>query len=71
MKPKYDWEISGFHFYRQVEDGIDFIDFKIYWDRYKGDHKPSFNIFISICNFVLLDFQIYNINHMEDIEDEN
>lgn len=34
----------------------------------KYDHAPRFGIYFVLLNFMLLEFEIYNINHAKDEE---
>jgi len=68
ISKNYAIDIGLLYFYRNLSDGISFGDFQLNWDRYEGDHKPSFELMIAICNFVIIDFEIYNIHHMDRCE---
>ncbi len=61
-------DYDAFYNYRSFSDGIDFIEFHIIWDKYEGDHKPSFSLWFSILNFCIIDFEIYNIHHVDGLE---
>jgi len=63
LTKKFALDIAGLHFYRSFKDGISWFDFHINSDWYKGDHNPKFEIIISICNLMILDFEIYNVYH--------
>ena len=52
----YAWEISLFHRYRFLSDGISFCEININWDRYLADHTPRFDLLIVIFNVALIDF---------------
>lgn len=56
-------ELSLFSKIRNFDDGITYFEFVINKDTYDGDHKPSFNINLLICNYMVIEFNIYNINH--------
>ncbi len=60
----YAWELSSFHWYREFDDGIDFLTFEMQIDWFKGDHNPRFHIMFVIMNFNIFDFEIHNINHL-------
>lgn len=47
----YFLEIQLFAFIRSFKDGITFFNFNINLDRYIDDHKPSFQIELTILNF--------------------
>ena len=68
ISKNYAIDLGLLYFYRKPEDGISFVDLQINWDRYEGDHKPSFEVMFAICNFVIIDFTIYNIHHVDDHE---
>jgi len=68
---KYCWELSCFRIIRQVSDGVSFIAFNIDWDRYEGHHKPSFQFYFGILNCTIIEFGVYNLNHMFEEEVDN
>ena len=68
INKKYAFEINGLYKIREFKDGVDFFEFYIKLDLYKQDHKPSFQIWFEIFNFLILDFHIYNIHHIEKDE---
>ncbi len=59
------WEIQIFSFLRSFKDGITFFDFNINWDRYKDDHKPAFQIELTVLN-CYSHFWVYQ-NNYEDL----
>ena len=63
--PAYSLDISLFRKVREYSDGISFLDGGIEWDRYEGDHKPSFKIWLLVCNIMVFEFEVYNINHVK------
>ena len=60
---KYATELNLLYKYRKFSDGIDFLSVVVNLDRYEGDHKPSFQIGLILLNFVILEFEIYNMHH--------
>jgi hypothetical protein len=66
ISKNYSCDINLFYRYRDVKDGISFIDGTISWDRYIDDHCPKFEMRFGILNFWLLDFSIYNVNHKRE-----
>jgi hypothetical protein len=54
-----------------MADGLDMIEFHMQWDRYKADHNPRFHIILIILNFVIFEFEIYNVNHCDDNDAES
>ena len=65
-KVKYAIDIDGLYVYRQFCDGFDLVRIEFGYDCYHGDHKPSFQIWISAFNFCILAFDIYNTYHEEE-----
>ena len=59
----YGWELVLFHKVRNFSDGITFLESKINWDKYLGDHTPAFNVYLEILNFTILEFNIYYLYH--------
>jgi hypothetical protein len=55
----YAWEFSAFHCLRDFSDGISLCELNISWDRYLGDHSPSFNIMCILFNFKIFEFNIH------------
>ena len=66
LSKNYALEISGCHRIRDLKDGLDLTEFHVVWDRYKADHNPRFHVILVILNFVIFEFEIYNVNHCED-----
>ncbi len=62
----YAWEFSGLRFVRSFSDGLIFFEPRINLDRYRGDHSPKFEIYLILFNFMIFEFSIYNLNHIED-----
>lgn len=69
ISKNYAIDFQFFEKFRSISDGIDFFGFKLGIDWYKSDHNPKFNIFFCLFNFLIFDFMIYNVNHVEDSED--
>lgn len=69
-RTKFAMEICCFHRYRGFDDGISFVEFNLSLDLYRADHHPRFVFFFGILNFTIIDFSIYNINHLEDDEED-
>jgi hypothetical protein len=59
-------ELSGFHKIRAFSDGIDYFKFDMTSDWFVGDHNPQFGIVLTIMNFVIFEFRIYNVNHVRE-----
>jgi hypothetical protein len=66
LSKKFALEMNMFYKIRSITDGFDFIDFNIVYDKYDGDHKPSFLINLILLNFVIFEFQIYNKHHAKE-----
>lgn len=66
ISKNFAWELTLFHKVRSFSDGIDFLDIRIVLDLYKGDHTPRFTFFFEMLNFTLIEFNIYNINHIKE-----
>ena len=62
----YAWELELFYKFRDFKDGISFFDWSTTWDKYMGDHNPQFNIFLTLFNFKIFDFTVYNIWHIDN-----
>ena len=58
-------EINGLYKIRNFKDGVDFFELYAKLDLFKEDHKPSFQFWFEIFNFLILDIHIYNINHVK------
>lgn len=69
LTKKYALEL-GSHEYRKLDEGITFFDIEMFWDWCKKDHCPRFEFRIIILNIALIDFSIYNINHIDHEETE-
>ena len=66
MKKKMKIGLSTLYKLRDYSDGITFFDFKINLDLYEDDHKPYFEIQLTVLNFMIFHFEIYNMYHLED-----
>lgn len=62
----YAIDLAAFFVYRSLLDGLSLFELHIDSDWYKGDHNPQFGIRLTVLNVTLLEFRIYNVNHMED-----
>jgi len=70
ISSNYAWELVLFHKLRQFADGISFFECKGSLDWFKADHNPKFEFFLVILNFTIIEFNIYNVNHVENTEYE-
>lgn len=61
----YGWELDLFHRIRDSSDGFTAIEFKANFDKYPCDHNPRFELSLIVCNFIIFDFEIYNLWHLE------
>jgi hypothetical protein len=50
VKRRIYWETQLFARVRDWSDGITFFEFKINFDRYVGEHSPSFQLELTILN---------------------
>ncbi len=65
ISKNYAVEIQLLSFPRSLRDGLTFLDAKLDLDLYKGDHKPSFQVELTVLNCYNM-FQVYNVNHCDD-----
>jgi hypothetical protein len=62
----YSWELELFRRWRNSKnDGKTFFELKANLDVYPSDHNPRFEFYLIIFNFLIFDFEIYNIWHIE------
>jgi len=54
---------------RNFSDGISFFEFNCNLDLYKSDHNPKINIHLMLINIMIFEFEIYNVNHVEEQND--
>ena len=66
INKSYGSEFVLFHKVRDFSDGLTFFEFEINWDRYLGDHNPSFEIALEIFNFMIFEFNIYYLFHRQN-----
>lgn len=59
----YALELAGLYMIRSFLDGITFWETEVNADFYEGDHKPCFSIRWVFFNFIIFEFQVYNIHH--------
>lgn len=71
LNKRYAMEICFFNIYRSIEDGITFFNFKCDLDLYEADHKPSFEIDLTILNISMINLNIYNMYHVDHVEYKN
>jgi len=65
ISKNYALEFYITHLIRALSDGLTFFEFKVNLDRYYGDHCPRFEVYLILCNIMVFEARIYNINHME------
>ena len=65
----YGWEITLFHKLREFSDGVTFLETKINWDRYIGDHTPRFEFHLVLLNHTIIEVNVYYLHHTSK-EDE-
>ena len=65
----YGWEITLFHKLREFSDGMTFLETKINWDRYIGDHTPRFEFHLVLLNHTIIEVNVYYLHHRSK-EDE-
>lgn len=63
-------EWAFFNKIRQFSDGVTFFEFKINMDLFKGDHNPKFGIELLLLNWMIMEINFYNPNHI-DSEEKN
>lgn len=70
INTKYAMDFCGLYQHRNFDDGIDFFVFDVSLDLYELDHNPRFSISLRIINFTIFEFEIYNMFHLTN-NDEN
>lgn len=70
MKPKYTWGFSCLHWIRNFKDGITFFELSCNTDFFKADHNPKFVLLLVILNLKIFELEIYNINHLEEDDED-
>jgi hypothetical protein len=70
ISKNYAVELSLLRKIRQFKDGISFFELITKLDLYRGDHNPRFEISLMVLNFMVFEFNLLNMNHVED-DDEN
>jgi hypothetical protein len=66
LTKNFAFEFNFLYSVRKFSDGVDWLDFAIDSDWYRGDHNPQFGVKLTILNLIIFDFRIYNVNHVED-----
>lgn len=66
----YSMEFNFLHFYRNVKDGLTFLESDLSCDL-EGDHTPRVKLFIGFMNLAIIDFSWHNVNHEEDKKDHD
>ena len=56
---------------RSFYDGITFFNINMNIDLFKADHNPKFILQITFFNMNIISIEIYNINHIDDIDTDN
>lgn len=64
LSTNYAWELTLLNPIRSLKDGITFWNFVMDVSWYKADHNPKFTLFWEILNIVIVEFDIYNVNHV-------
>ena len=62
----YAMELTLFHNYRSLSDGLSVVEFDCNFDWYHGDHCPKFDLSLRMFNWTIFEFNIYNRHHVED-----
>jgi len=62
----YGWEIALLHKLRNFSDGVTFLETKINWDRYIGDHTPRFEFHLVLLNHTVIEINVYYLHHREN-----
>jgi hypothetical protein len=62
----YAWEIAFLYKYQNFSEGLTVFQLNVDAEWYKGDHNPRFEILLIIFNFMIFDFSIYNIHHVDN-----
>lgn len=57
-------DFEKFYKVRDYKDGA-FSEVVLNCDFFKGDHNPQFRFAVTVLNWTIFDFQIYNIHHEE------
>lgn len=70
ISKNFAFELEFLYFLTSFSDGIDWFEFHMVSSWCKVDHNPSHSIGLTILNFLIFDFRIYNIHHIKD-EDED
>lgn len=58
-------ELTAFHKVRNYQDGVTFCQCEINLDLYKDDHNPKFTIHLIFFNYTIIEFNWYDIRHVE------
>ena len=66
LTKNFAFEFNFLYFVRDFSDGVDWLDFVIGSDWYRGDHNPQFGVKLTILNMIIFDFRIYNVHHGEE-----
>lgn len=66
INANYGWELNFLYSPRKLSDGLTVFNHTINFDWFKGDHKPSFEWTLEILNWYLFEFQLYNLNHLDE-----
>ena len=70
ISTNYAIEFQLFAFNRSFKDGITFLNARVNLDTYEDDHKPSFDIELTVLNCFNA-INIYNVNHVTATEYEH
>jgi len=66
ISKNFAFEINFLTFIRDFKDGVNWISLNITSDWYKGDHNPQFGIHLVILNITIVEFRVYNVNHVKE-----
>lgn len=64
LSKNYAMELTLFRIIRKFSDGLTFCSFIIDSDWYRGDHNPQVSFRLIVLNVMLIEFMVYNINHV-------
>lgn len=66
ISKNFAWELGFLYFIRKFSDGVTLFELSIDASFYKGDHNPQFGIKLMVLNFMVFEFRIYNVHHVEE-----
>lgn len=63
LSKNFAWEANFFYRIRNFKDGLSAFELSLTADWFKNDHNPQCGLCLIILNVMIVEFNIFNVNH--------